>query len=70
MLREEQQPATDIRIDISGLKSSHILLKTVYTVLKNEESVDLACEFLMEAASTRGNYELLTRLCREYVICE
>ncbi len=70
MFNDEHQPVTDLRIKVSGMTSPHSVLTSVYAMLKQEVSVDLACEFLMEAATSKGDLERLLRICREYVICE
>ncbi len=70
MFKEEHYPVTNIKVKVYNLKNAQQILKTVYTELKNEESVDLACEFLMEAATSKGNQERLLRICGEYVVCE
>jgi len=70
MFNDEHCPVTDLRVKVSGMKSPRSVLTTVYAILKEEVSVDLACEFLMEASTSKGDLERLLRICKEYVICE
>lgn len=63
------RPLTDISLDLSGFQTSHRLITEVYMAIKGEGKSNLACEFLTEAASSKGDRKLLLKICSRYITC-